>query len=104
MFLSFRKNKETKYISVQISKKLKGLPFHCKKCVVQKYMWRSRNYWEPSKPIIRFLTIVIWNFDKGKRQKLKNSIFDGPLIVNQTFSQTEYIIGKSKFARIMHFH
>ena len=38
MFLLFRKNKETKYISVQISKKLKGPPFHCQKCVDQKYM------------------------------------------------------------------
>ena len=27
---------------------------------------------------------------KGKKQKLKHTIFDGPLIVNQTFSQTEY--------------
>ena len=35
MFLSFRKTKETKYTSVQISKKLKGQPFHCQKCVDQ---------------------------------------------------------------------
>ena len=42
--------------------------------------------------------------DKRKRQRLNNSIFNGPLILNQTFSQTEYIIGKSDFARIMHFY
>ena len=38
-----------------------------------------------------------------KKAKIKNSIFDSPLIVNQTFSQTEFIIGKSYFAHIMHF-
>ena len=41
---------------------------------------------------------------KGKRQNVKNSIFNGSLIVNQPFSQTEYIIATSDFARIMHFH
>ena len=41
---------------------------------------------------------------KEKKQKLKNTIFDGPLIVNQTFSQTEYFIGESDFAHIMNFH
>ena len=35
MFLSFRKNKEPKCISVQIEKKLKGPPFHFQKCVDQ---------------------------------------------------------------------
>ena len=51
---------------------------------------------------MRFLTIVfeIWK----KRQKLNNRIFEGPLIVNQTFSQTEFIIDKSGFAHIMNFH
>ena len=43
-------------------------------------------------------------FGKGKKAKIKNSIFDGPLIVNQTFSQTEFVIDKSYFAHIMHFH
>ena len=41
---------------------------------------------------------------QSEKQKLKNTIFDGPLIVNQTFSQTEYFIAKSDFAHIMHFH
>ena len=53
---------------------------------------------------VRFWTMVIWNLEKRKKQKLNNSIFDGPLIVNQTFSQTEFIIGKSNFANIMYFH
>ena len=79
-------------------------PFHCYKCVHQKYLWRSRNYQEPSKSILRFLTIVIWNLSKGKKQKFKNTIFDGPLIVIQTFSQTEDFIGKSDVAHIMNFH
>ena len=35
MFLSFRKDKEPKCISVQIEKKLKGPPFHFQKCVYQ---------------------------------------------------------------------
>ena len=38
-----------------------------------------------------------------KKQKLKNNIFDGPLILNQNFSQTEFIFGRSDFAQIMHF-
>ena len=40
----------------------------------------------------------------GKRQKVKNTIFDNPLIVNQPFLETEYVLGKSDFAHIMHFH
>ena len=44
------------------------------------------------------------NFGKmEKGQNLKNGIFDSPLIVNQTFSQTGFIIGKSDFAHIMNF-
>ena len=42
-------------------------------------------------------------YGKMKKQKLKNNIFDGPLILNQTFSQTEFIFGRSDFAQIMHF-
>ena len=41
IFLSFRKNKETKCISLQISKKKKkvdGPQFHCQKCVDQKHL------------------------------------------------------------------
>ena len=51
---------------------------------------------------MRFLAIVIWILEKQKRQKLKNSIFDSPLIVNQTISQTEFVISKSGFV-FMHF-
>ena len=36
-------------------------------------------------------------------KKSKNSILDCPFIVNQTFSQTEFVIGKSDFAHIMNF-
>ena len=103
MFVSVSKNKEPKCIFVQIEQ-TKGSPFHFQKSVDQKYLWRSRNYQEPSKSIIRFLTIVIWNLEKGKRQKLKNNIFGGPLIVNQTFPQAEYVIGESDFAHNMQFH
>ena len=45
-----------------------------------------------------------WNLEKWKKWKLKISIFDSPLIVNQIFSQTEFNIGKSDSALIMHFH
>ena len=86
IFVSFRKNEESKCIHVN------------------QYLSRSRTTEELSKSIIRFLTIVIWNLEKGKKQKLKNSIFDGPLIVNQTFLQTEFVTDKSYFAHIMHFH
>ena len=51
---------------------------------------------------IRFLTIVNWNLENEK-QKLKSSIFASSFIVNQTSSQTEFIIGKSDFPHIMHF-
>ena len=37
-------------------------------------------------------------------QKLENSLLSDSLIVNQTFSQTEYVIGKSDFAYVMRFH
>ena len=43
------------------------------------------------------MTIVIWNFEKWKKQKLKKSVFDSPLILNQTFSLTQFIVGKSDF-------
>ena len=49
------------------------------------------------------MTIVIWKLKEWKTQTLKNDIFDSPLIINQTFSQTEYVIGKSDFIYIMHF-
>ena len=40
-----------------------------------------------------------------KKTKFKNSMFDSPLISNQTFLQTEFIFGKLDFAHInMHFH
>ena len=38
IFLSFRKNKEIKCISVQISNHFKGPSFHCQKFVDQKYL------------------------------------------------------------------
>ena len=48
---------------------------------------------------------IIWDLGKWKRQKFKNSMFDSPLISNQTFLQTEFIFGKLDFAHInMHFH
>ena len=50
-----------------------------------------------------FLTIVICHLKKQKRQTLKNKIFDRPLILNQTFSQTKFIIGKSDSAHITQF-
>ena len=82
-----------------------GPPFHFQKYADQKYLWCSRTSLDPSKSIIkkdgfstRFLTIVIWNL------KFENNIFDGRLVVNETFSQTEFIIGKSNFDHIMHFH
>ena len=56
----------------------------------------------PRNPL--FLTIVTWNLEKGKRLEFKNSIFDGSLIVKQTFSQTEFVISESDIAHIMHLH
>ena len=92
------------YFPANLKKKLKGLSFHCRKCVDQKYLWHSRTLKEVSKFIIkdgffiRFLIIVISNLEKWKRQKLKNQ-------PNQPFLQTEFIFCKSDFAHIiMHFH
>ena len=94
IFLSFRKNKETKCVSVQISRTAKGLSFHC-----QKFVWRSGTLQKPSKSIIkkdgisiRFSIIFTWNFEKWKRQKLKNSIFNGSFIVNQAFTNKMNIL------------
>ena len=75
MFFSFNKNKGRKCLSMQISKKFKRAAFHCQKCVDQKYL--SQNFLRTLQ-IIRFLTIVIWNLEKEKGQKLKNSMFDDP--------------------------
>ena len=41
---------------------------------------------------------------KRKKEKLKNSIFDDPLIANQIFSQISFVINKTDFAYIKHFH
>ena len=50
------------------------------------------------------LAIAFWKKKrKEKSQKLKNSMFDGPLIVNPIFTQTEFIVAKLDFAHIMHF-
>ena len=86
-----KKIKKQNAYPCKFQKKLKVSSFHCHKCVDQKYLWRSRNYQEPSKSIIRFLTIVFRNLGKGKRQKVKSSIFDGSLIINQSFSQSDWI-------------
>ena len=102
--ISLEKIKNQNAYPRKLNKKLTVPPFHFQKCVDQKYLWRSWNYKEPSKSNIRFLTIFFRNLGKWKRQKVKNSIFDDPLIVNQPFSQTKYTIGKSDFAHIMHFH
>ena len=42
MFLSFRKNKEIKWISVQILKKFKRAAVSLAKMYRSKYFWRSR--------------------------------------------------------------
>ena len=52
---------------------------------------------------------VLYNYEKfvffwRLLQKLKISIFDSLLVANQTFTQTEYVIGKSDFGHIKHFH
>ena len=44
MFLSFRKNKEIKYISVQILKKFKRSAVSLSKSVDEKHLWRSRTF------------------------------------------------------------
>ena len=75
IFLSFRKSKETK--------------------------WRSRT------PLETLISIKIFDnshlkFGKRKLAKVKKNIFEGPLIVNETFSQIEFVICKSSFAHVMH--
>ena len=42
-------------------------------------------------------------FGKTKKAKIKNYHFHNPLIVNQSFSKTELIIGKSDLTHIIHF-
>ena len=52
MFLSFKKNKETKCISVQIPKNFKRDAVSLSKCLDEKYLWRSRtSYKNPGDPL-----------------------------------------------------
>ena len=69
MFLSFRKNKETKCISVQISKKFKRIAVHCQKYVDKKYLWRSRNYWGTLE--IHYIIFNNSHLKFGKMEKAK---------------------------------
>ena len=87
-----KKIKKQNAYPCKLQKKLKLSPFHRHKCADQKYLWRSTNYQESSKSIIRFLSIVIWNLGKGKKQKWKNTIFDGLLIVNRTFHKLNILL------------
>ena len=45
----------------------------------------------------------ILKIKKKIKKKLKNSVFDWQLIVNQTFLHIGFITGKSGFPHIMHF-
>ena len=55
---------------------------------------------------IRFIAknVYIENIGDGVEIHYKNSIFDSPLILDHTFSQTKFAIGKSDFTHIMPFH
>ena len=65
MFLSFRKNRETKYISVQISKKFQRASVSLlKMCKIKNIC----NVVEFPKNVRNFTT-VIWNLKKGKELK-----------------------------------
>ena len=66
IFLSLRKNKETKCISVQISKDFKSAVVSLSKMHRSKTLWRDRTSWEPwefstkkNGFFIKFLTVVI---------------------------------------------
>ena len=100
IFLSFRKNKETKQTSVQISNKIKRVALSLSKMCRSKIFVTQQN----------FIRTLKYNFDHGhlkfgkrKKQTLKHSIFDSLSIVNQTISHTEFVIAKSYFAHIMRF-
>ena len=75
MFLSFRKNKETKCISLQISKKFKrAVVSFSKKCRSKIFVTQCN--------FLRTLEMHYKIFDNShleleKREKLKNSMFDG---------------------------
>ena len=88
---------------------LKRPSLNCQNYVDQKYLLHSGTSLKSSKPIKKgwvFQKIFgngHFQFQKMKKTKVKKSIFDSPLIVNQTFSQTKFIINKSSFPHIMHF-
>ena len=84
-------------------KNFKRAVISCSKMCRLKIFVTYRTSNEPSKFGIRFLAIVIWNLEKGKSKKFKNSIFGGSLIVSQTFLQTEFVIDRLGFAHIIHF-
>ena len=87
---------------MQISKRFK------RAVVSLSNMFRSKMFMTQQN-LLRTLEIRYKSFNnshlkfEGKKEKLKNSIFKGPLIVNQTFSQTKFDIGKSDFAHVMHY-
>ena len=77
MFLSFRKNKETKCISLQISKKFKRPQFLCQNAYI-------KNICEVV-DFLRTLEIHYKIFDnshlkfvKQEKTKIKKNMFDGP--------------------------
>ena len=90
---------------------LKEPLFHCRKYVDEKYLWRSRTSMRTLEVHYKKVWFFHKTFDNShlkfrkikKKQKLKNNIFNRPLIVNQMLSQTEFAIGKSDFAHFMHF-
>ena len=69
LVISFRKNKETKWISVQRNFKkfqevLKKPPFLCQKCGDRKYLWRiDKNLWNPLQDFWQY-SIEIWKKEK----------------------------------------
>ena len=85
------------HFRVNFQKKWRGSPFHGKICLYQKCLWRSRTSKGPSKSIIRFLTIVIWNLEKGQFRRLINCR-------ENFFWQTEFVIGKSDFFHLTLFY
>ena len=89
--LNVSSNKETNCISVETSKHFKRV-VEPLKSIIKKDGFSTR-FWQQ--------LFSIWK--KQKRQNLKNSVFNSPLIVNPTFSQTEFIIEKSYYADVMHF-
>ena len=108
IFLSFRKKKESKGITVKISKNFERAVVLLSKVCRSKIseLWRIGTleiHYKKGWFFHKIFGNSHLKFGKTKKVKIRNHHFHNPLIANQNFLKTELIIGKSDLAHIIHF-